>query len=167
MRNPVRNSYFDYLTAIRFLKLTTDAAVVKLSGCSRRRHQLLSPSSPRSYSQCKMKRPRSFLIDIHCPTWGQALPSVWSIPIKPGWRWGSCGDRGTSLAGGLNYEANFKEPQGGEESSAWTGGLFFLMSISDFGFYHFSLVISPFLRNLNYFSFQPSWILKQQFSEVF
>lgn len=29
MRNPVRNSYFDYLTAIRFLKLTTDAAVVK------------------------------------------------------------------------------------------------------------------------------------------
>lgn len=30
MRNPVRNSYFDYLTAIRFLKLTIDAAVVKL-----------------------------------------------------------------------------------------------------------------------------------------
>ena len=30
MRNSVRNSYFDYLTAIQFLKLTIDAAVVKL-----------------------------------------------------------------------------------------------------------------------------------------
>ena len=28
--NPLRNSYFDYLTVIRFMKLTTDAAVVKL-----------------------------------------------------------------------------------------------------------------------------------------
>ena len=122
MRNPVRNSYFDCLTAIRFLKLTTDAAVVKLRVQQTKTPVAFSKVS-KVYSECKMRRPRSFLIDAHRPAWGQTPPSVWSIPINPGWRWEGRVETGEPLAGGLTYEADLRSHEEGEESSTWTGRL--------------------------------------------